>query len=1033
MGSKRSKRPLVLGLVVLASGLMACDETSSPSCDLVHLRQPGARFLVGDTYWLPTPAGECGALRWVVEARPADGRADVMAGDDGYWRLTPDRPGTWSTRLVGTSEVLRIEVVANGPERFEHFNYYPSSSLAEVAGEVWAANAWDASITRLVDGEQRGRVAVGPWPVAIAWRQGMEVALVAQRGNDTVGFVDVASGHIADALWVGDEPANLVLAPDGRTAYVALATEDAVAVVDVARRSVVRRVEAVKDPLAMALSPDGGTLWVASLRSGQADRAPFGAAPVADDKDVVAIDTASYATRYLIDVGHTITALLPSEDGTRLYLAHTRGDTYADFVAPPAGRAAFRHEVVVLDAATGVVITTADLGRQESSGGPVVGPRDLAFFDGSLWVTSEGTDEVLALDPASLAEVARVDAPGRPRDLAVIDDHLHVHGAQAWTVTRIAADGAAASWSTGSETRPALVAEGQRFFTGAGRTYGEHWSCNTCHVDGGSDTLVWKAGPFESRHSPRPLFWLEATMPLGWDGYSASARNFAHTGPVNIGVKATTAEANALTAYLEALLPPPAPNGRTLRDGAMSPEAELGEAVFEAAACTVCHDGPLATNRALLDDGITEGLSDVPSLVGAYRHVAWLKHGDASTLAGAVEAAVDAFADAPLGPDELALLTRYVSEIVPRDLALIASEPRRGARAAAVDRPIRLVFSTPVLGTADNLGRVRLVVEDGAGEQPVEADVSAAGRHVTITPRALLAHEARHAVVIDAGFEALDERRAAATRLTFDTAAAPALALEGDYRWVVDVPFPDFLNGRFDNTRTVAVTTPIVAARGVVNPSLRFDFGDGLTYDALAVVAGDALITPGVPVPAGTALGDSRGLEGRLVDEDGDGVADTASGTLTLTGPGFVVEGVTWRLTRPPAAGGCVEGASGDVAVTVALDADGRPIVAWDAELGNALGLYVTDPGATLPLLPGQTVTDGAAYWALTTTEFPAGFAGPVTYGTVPMGAADASIANGAVEGGAPLEPGRCYQFSVTTNQFKTGRWTLRLPASVER
>lgn len=1032
--SKRAKRSII-GLVSLLS-VAACDggDDAPASCELQRLERQGqARFALGETYWLPTPLGDCADFTWQVDARPDGSVAEVAVGNDGFMRLTPDRVGDWRLRLAGTIDALTITVAERPPEAFENVNYYPSSSLAIVAGELWTANAWDPSVTRVVDGVPRGRIATGPWPVAIGWREGLEVALVAQRGNDTVGFIDVSLGRLVDALWVGDEPADLVLSADGSTAWVALATEDAIAVVDVVRREVVRRVEAVKDPLALALSPDGRTLWVASLRSGQPDRASFGADSIDAERDLAAIDTTTYAVRYLLDVGHTITALLPSDDGARLYVAHTRGDPFADLVAPAEGRAAFRHEVLVLDAASGSLLASADLGRQATAAGPVVGLRDLAWFDDRLWVTSEGTDELVALDPETLAEVARIAAPGRPRDLLVAGDHLYAHGAQDRSVTRVGGDGAVATWRTGTETRPALIAAGQRFFTGAGRTYGVHWSCNTCHLDGGSDTLVWKAGPFDSRHTPRPLFWLEATMPLGWDGYSASARNFAHTGPVNIGVKATTAEADALAAYLESLVPPPAPNGRTLRDGSMSPEATLGEAIFEAAACTVCHDGALATNRALLDDGVTEGLTDVPSLVGSYRHVAWLKHGDASTLAGAVEAAAEAFSDTPPTDDELALLTRYVAEIVPRDLALIATEPGRGGRDAAVDRPLRLVFSTAVLATADNLARLRLVIEDATTEVPIAADIAAAGRVVTITPRAPLAHDTRHAIVVDAGFEALDERRAAATRVSFDTAPAPTLALEGDYRWVVDVPFPDFANGRFDNTRTVAVTTPIVATRGAVNPSLRFDFGDGLVYDARAVIAGDQLVTPGVPVPAGTALGDSRGLEGRLVDEDGDGIADGASGTLTLTGPGFVVEGVTWRLARPSVTSGCPEGAAGDVAVSVAFDDEGRPVIGWDAELGNALGLYVTDPGATLPLLPGQTVTDGAAYWALTTTEFPAGFAGPVTYGSVPDAASDASVANGAIEGGAPLEPGRCYQFSVTTNQFKTGMWTLRLPGALER
>lgn len=1024
MGSKRSNRSSrclpILGCFFGLGALVGCDDSSGEErCEVDRLAlQAESRFTFGETWWAPAPVGDCAGrsdLSWEVSSRPAGASAEVIAGADGVQRLTPDALGAWTLKLGATW--VELTVIDPPPEAFVHYNYYPSSSLAEVDGALWVANPFDASITRVVDGEAVGRFEVGPWPVAIAWRPGLAHALVAQRGNDTVGWVEVASGRLVDAVWVGDEPSNLVLSEDGRTAWVALATEDSVAVVDVAARAVTQRIPVVKDPLAMALS--GRTLWVASLRSGQPDRAPFGADPVEDERDLAAIDLDTLAVRYLNDVGHTITAILPAPDD-RLYVAHTRGDTFADFVNPPAGRAAFRHELMLVEGQSGAVASAVDLGRQASSAGPVVGLRDLALFDGLLWVSSEGTDEVLGLDPTTLAEVTRLDAPGRPRDLAVMGEHLYAHGAQRWTLTQVDLDGATMAITTGAETRPALVSEGQRFFLGAGASYGVHWSCNTCHVDGGSDTLVWKAGPFESRHAPRPLFWLEATMPLGWDGYSASARNFAHTGPVNIGKKATAEEALALTAYLEALMPPPPANGRTRRDGAMSELALLGEAVFEEAGCTTCHGGPLTTNRALLDDGITEGPSDVPSLIGAYRHVAWLKHGDASTLGAAVEAAVEAFAS-PIDPDELALMTRYVEELTARDFILLSSTPSRG-EPAAVERPIRLVFSAPVLSSADNLARITLRRDDAL----VPAEVSAEGRYVTVTPSAALAHDTSYTVAVEAGFEAFDTRRAAALEVRFDTAKAPTLTLAGDYRWVVDVPFPDFAAGRFDNSRTVAVTTPVVAAGGP-NPTLTFDFGDGLVYSTEAVIDGDRLISRGVPVPAGTALGDSRGLEAAMVDLDADGVADEVSGALTLTGPGFAVEGVSFRFVRPPSTPGCPEGAGGDVAVSLTFDEAQRPIISWDGAEGNALALYVTDPGATLPLLPGQTVTDGAAYWAVSTTAFPAGFAGPVTYGVVPAAAEDASVVNGAPAGGAVLEAGRCYQFSVTSNQFQTGWFVARL------
>ena len=67
----------------------------------------------------------------------------------------------------------------------------------------------------------------------------MPYALVAQRGSDTLGLVDIAAGRIIDAIWVGDEPGNVILSQDGSMAYVALSTESAVVAVDMGARAVV--------------------------------------------------------------------------------------------------------------------------------------------------------------------------------------------------------------------------------------------------------------------------------------------------------------------------------------------------------------------------------------------------------------------------------------------------------------------------------------------------------------------------------------------------------------------------------------------------------------------------------------------------------------------------------------------------------------------------------------------------------------------------------------------------------------------------
>ena len=183
-----------------------------------------------------------------------------------------------------------------------------------------------------------------------------------------------------------------------------------------------------------------------------------------------------------------------------------------------------------------------------------------------------------------------------------IGDAVFVHGAQQTTLTRVAADAASGAetgaLTTTADPRPPPVVDGQAYFTGAGRGYAVSWSCNSCHADGLSDTLVWNAGPFAGRKVSRPFFWLEGTWPLGWDGYLSSVDNYAFTVNTNVGVRPTTAEHRALSAYLSSLMPPPAGNGFTRRDGTLSELGARGKQVFEGeAGCASCHALPMTTGR----------------------------------------------------------------------------------------------------------------------------------------------------------------------------------------------------------------------------------------------------------------------------------------------------------------------------------------------------------------------------------------------------------------------------------------------------
>jgi hypothetical protein len=775
------------------------------------------------------------------------------------------------------------------------------------------------------------------------------------------------------------------------------------------------------DPRAMALSADGSTLYVASYRSGQTNRFPYGMDPVEEQRDITVIDTKSQSVKTLFrEVGGTIQGLVMAPDGSKLYVATTRNNTQGNLTK--LDDASFAHTIVALDPQSGMELASADLSRQMSSGGFAVTLHGIAFAEGKLWAVAESSDLVVALDPNTLEEVARVAAEGRPRAILSYDSALFVHGAQGMKVTKISSNGQMTSvGETRPDPRPALVVRGQRQFTGAGDSFGQNHACNSCHADGLSDRLNWKIGPTELWEVSRPQFWLEGTDYIGWTGYVSSVRNFSLAGNGTVGVKPTTEIFDGMNAYMSSLMPPPAANGKTIRDGSLSKEAQAGKAIFETkGACTGCHAIPLATSKALLDKGITEGKTDVPSLVGVYRHGIWLKHGDARDLKSAVDIVVKSLGLPGITESDVNGMTRYVEELTARDFFLLSSQPKKD-KIAAIDEPLQLSFSYPVFNDPKNLSYIRLLDKSGA---PVAAKITADARHVTITPEKPLAASSSYSINIAPEFESFGELHLfAQTSVPFTTAAAPTIQFDGAYTWTVAVPSYNPVKQEFDGTKPVQIEVDMTAKKSGSGSKLVFAYTDKLSFDVGAIIEGAKAQIGPTPVPVNTNFADSRDIVGTLVDADGDGIADTASGTLTITGPGMYFPNMPFSFARPKG-NDCIEGPSGTPLVSIGIDANGLAVMDWGAE--QAIATFVTSPGAKLPLGPGQTVTNGTAYWTLQTSAFPMGFSGPLNYGTVPAGATDTSVENGAPAGGTKLEVGTCYEFSVITTSFATGKFIKR-------
>lgn len=975
--------------------------------------QASKRFPVGATFYLPNPTRG----RWTLVAAPDGNDNEVVAGSDGFSRFTPLVVGDYEFAIEGAEERRSLTAVDAVP--YEHFNYYQTTSLARVDGELWVAHLFDPHVSRVdpASGEVLGTLQTGPWPVAIAHSAAHGVVLVAHKAGDTVGFIDVAAGRLVDALWVGDEPADVVVSADGATAYVSLATEGAVVVIDVARREVVGRIETNKNPTSLALSADGATLYAASYRSAVSDRLQFAPDERNDLEDIAVIDTGALEVRsHIAAVGSVIGGLLLTDE--RLYVATTR--VALAELSGMEGMTAFRHSVVAYDTASLEEVVAVDVGRQDSAAGLAVRPFGMALAGGTLWTAFEGSDLVVGLDPQTLAETARFVAAGRPRAILADDERLFVHGAQGYRVTVAGVDGSAAGVVAlqGDPRAPGLAA-GQALYTGVGARGGLNHSCADCHVDGLTDGNVWSAGGF-SESSSRPMFWLEGTAPIGWEGDAFDLFSYLYGSPgPTIGLIVDTASHQAFYDYLAGLIPPPPANGVTERDGSLTEAGRRGEALFRGAAnCANCHAGPLTTAGLRLPGGGTE--SDhpivVPSLVGAYRHGHWLVNGAAWTLAEAVDAMLP-LSGVTLTDAEKTDLVRYLGELTAREFFVLASVPAAGANGVGSESPLRLTLSHPVFDDPDNLAKIGLRREGGA---EVPATVEVDGRHVTITPDAALEHGATYELVVAAGFEAFNERRFADdVAIRFTVAQAPGLRLEGDYVVTVDHPNLDMVEKRYDPDVIIPVKVAMTATPTGAGARLHAVVTDTLTAEIDVTVAGDTSFWPPFPFPVGPGfLNRSFPSELVLVDEDGDGIADGGESTMFFRSPGLEATDVRWVLARDDGAPAGCEGMEGTNAVMLTMDDMGAPVVDWTADV-TALGYYVTDPDATTPVGPGP-VTGGTTYWALSTESFPTGFGGPVSYGVVPAGAVDVSEDSQAPTGGAPLPAGACVKLTLVFSDFTT-------------
>lgn len=338
-----------------------------------------------------------------------------------------------------------------------------------------------------------------------------------------------------------------------------------------------------------------------------------------------------------------------------------------------------------------------------------------------LFVTMQGNNRLIVLNPANGSEVARVDTGLAPQGV-LVDAQTQRVFVKNFMGRSLSVFDAAAMLGSGSKQLPLLATlatvaaeqlsaaelAGKRVFYNAAdprMALEGYISCAVCHDDGGHDGQVWDfSDRGEGLRNTISLRGRAATAQgrLHWSANFDEIQDFEHDirgpfsgrgfmrdadfaatsdplGPAKAGL---SAELDALAAYLAGLDTfGKSPYRRS--DGSLTPAAEAGRAVFISAGCADCHAGPAFSDSAtgLLHDvgtlaagsgsrlgGPLRGL-DTPTLRGLWSSAPYLHDGSAATLADLMQAA-GGHGFAPLAARQRADLLAYLQQIDDSEAAI---------------------------------------------------------------------------------------------------------------------------------------------------------------------------------------------------------------------------------------------------------------------------------------------------------------------------------------------------------------------------
>lgn len=134
----------------------------------------------------------------------------------------------------------------------------------------WArSQAWIFDVAAAPSGPLRevASIPVGRYPAGVAWSPDGRLAFVAERDDDRIAVIDVASGRVQSRIEVGSHPFALAVDPQRQRLIVLNVYSNDLSVVDLRSLQVTQTVPVGKAPYGAALSSDGRRLFVTNQQA----------------------------------------------------------------------------------------------------------------------------------------------------------------------------------------------------------------------------------------------------------------------------------------------------------------------------------------------------------------------------------------------------------------------------------------------------------------------------------------------------------------------------------------------------------------------------------------------------------------------------------------------------------------------------------------------------------------------------------------------------------------------------------------------